>query len=187
MVAVNGLVQLLPVSLIYSGTSASIGANGLVTLTAVTSFDVVSVFSNDYDHYQINMTLTGVSGNAALVSRLLSGITAESTASSYTSIDVQTAATTYPSNGAVTGTSMPIASVYQTVYTSSQVFIGNPYKTNIPTSIKALTQEGVTNSTPFLDLQWGNHILWNRYDGIEFYSSGGETFSGTFSIYGMRK
>lgn len=187
MGAVNGLVQLLPVSLIYSGTSASIGANGLVTLTAVTSFDVVGVFNGDYDNYQINMTLTGVSGNAAIVSRLLSGVTSESTAQAYNYIDVQTTASTYSTSGALNDTYMPIGSVHQTVYTSSQVFICNPYKTNIPTSIKALTQEGVSNLTPYLDLRWGNHIFWNRYDGIEFYSTGGESFSGTCTIYGMRK
>ena len=46
-----GMVLLKPTSIAHSGTSASIGANGQVTFTAVTSLSLNGVFSADFDNF----------------------------------------------------------------------------------------------------------------------------------------
>lgn len=49
----GGMVLLKPTSIAYTGTSASIGANGSVEFTAVSSLSLNGVFSADYDNYMI--------------------------------------------------------------------------------------------------------------------------------------
>lgn len=59
----GGMVLLTPTSITHSGTSASVGANGQVTFTAVTSLSLNGVFSADFDNYLIvGFTSVSVSG-----------------------------------------------------------------------------------------------------------------------------
>ena len=51
----NGLVAMTPTSVSYSGTSASINANGSVVFSAVTEFNLNGVFTGDYDNYMVFM------------------------------------------------------------------------------------------------------------------------------------
>lgn len=49
----GGMVLLAPTSVDYSGTSASIGTNGSVEFTTVTSLSLNGVFSATYDNYMV--------------------------------------------------------------------------------------------------------------------------------------
>ena len=49
-----GLTQIIPTSVTVTGAggSATVGSNGLITFSAVTSFQLNGVFSSTYDHYK---------------------------------------------------------------------------------------------------------------------------------------
>jgi len=49
----GGMVLLTPTSIDYTGTSATVGTNGSVEFTAVSSLSLNGVFSADYDNYMI--------------------------------------------------------------------------------------------------------------------------------------
>ena len=47
----NGMELITPSSISYTGNSASIGANGVVTTSGTTSISLNDVFSSNYEHY----------------------------------------------------------------------------------------------------------------------------------------
>lgn len=69
MAAGDGLISMTPTSIAYSGTSASINADGGVDFTAVTSLSLNGVFTSGFDNYLV-VILTNPSTTAALRMRL---------------------------------------------------------------------------------------------------------------------
>jgi len=58
----NGLVVMTPSSIAYSGTSASINADGSVDFSAVTELRLNGVFTSDYDNYMVTWRGTTSTG-----------------------------------------------------------------------------------------------------------------------------
>lgn len=67
----NGLELITPTSINYTGTSASIGSNGVVTTTGTTSISLNGVFSASHDHYMVTFNwLSSTLGQTRLEMRL---------------------------------------------------------------------------------------------------------------------
>ena len=80
----NGLILLTPTSIAYTGTSATVSANGSVSFSAVSSLSLNGVFSADYDNYMMVMwSRFSVAGGEFLDFRLRASGTDNTTASSY--------------------------------------------------------------------------------------------------------
>ena len=92
--AINGLVVMTPSSIAYSGTSASINADGSVDFSAVTSLSLNGVFTSDYDNYMVVMGGTSITSPASIYWRLRASNSDNSTSSSYTFQDLQAYSTT---------------------------------------------------------------------------------------------
>jgi len=82
VVAAPGMVLVKPTSITHSGTSASLGANGQVTFTAVTELNINGCFTADFDTYVVSVRLNG--GNGQTQFRLRASGSDNSTANSYT-------------------------------------------------------------------------------------------------------
>lgn len=53
--AAPGMVLMKPTSIAHSGTSATLGANGQVTFSGVSTLNVNGVFTADFDNYIISL------------------------------------------------------------------------------------------------------------------------------------
>lgn len=182
----NGLFLLSPTSVAYSGTSASINANGSVSFTACDSVSLNGVFRAGYDNYQVVMWYeAATSSSGTLKCRMrLSGT--DNTSSTYTT-QYLSASTTTVSGFRQTTTS---AELNQFGYDPSLI-VGTFYAPFIaqPTVIRTVTQGmDSTVATPTIyDCAIG-HQQSVAYDGFSFLTGSGlATLTGRVSVYGMRK
>lgn len=173
----GGMVLLEPTSIAYTGTSASIGANGSVEFTACTSLSLNGVFTADYDNYNVIFTSPDTGGGMSL--RYRSSGT-DQTTSTYTHQNISANSTTL-SLSRVTTSSVQFTNIYATSLTIGvSAFIYGPY----------LAQPTAQRSTTIFAL--GNATIWDRastesssisFDG--FTLSSGLSCTGLVSVYGL--
>ena len=177
----NGLILLTPTSIVYTGTSASISANGSVSFSAVTALELRGVFSADYDNYTIVMWSSSTGSDIGVDAQLLSGTTPAS-GSNYTYQNLYANNTSIVA-GRLTTTSTRFA---QTSSTQRSGTVGNLYGPFLaqPTAIRTLSVSGLSNA--FLQDNASTHSLSTSYDGMKFVPTSG-SISGRVAVYGMRK
>jgi len=178
----NGLILLTPTSIAYTGTSATISANGSVSFSACTSLSLNGVFSADYDNYMV-VGQHAVASSQSILARLRVGGTDDTTANSYvhqywfangTSVSGARLTATYwvPSARGNTQTAGFVANIY------------GPYLAQ-PTAYRSVMADDYS-SAAVTDLG-GTHNQSTSYDGITFYGNAGQSMSGRIAVYGMRK
>jgi hypothetical protein len=176
----GGMVLVTPSSIAYSGTSASIGANGSVEFSAVTSLSLNGVFSADYDNYMI-VWRTGTSGTVSLRGRLRASGVDNATASSYTRQSITA------DGSSVTGARTTVdyaflGSNYNTVNQNGHTnFIYGPYLLQ-PTAYRTVTVQSYSGAE-LLDTA-GTHNQSTAYDGFTYYAFS-NTLTGSISVYGL--
>lgn len=175
-----GMVLLSPTSIAFSGTSASIGANGQVTFTAVTSLSLNGVFSATYDNYVISYRSSS-SINQNLRFRLRASGTDNSTANSYTGQFLE-------ADNTAIGASRASASLNTIAYiTTSQrsgllINMYGPYLAQ-PTAWRTVLA-GDASSAYILDYA-STHNQSTAYDGFSIYLDSGN-ITGALQVYGVR-
>jgi len=177
----NGLILLTPTSIAYTGTSASISANGSVEFSACTTVSLNGVFSADYDNYMIVMRWQQFVTDATTTFRLRNLGVDDSTANSYVRQYLQADSTTV---GAGRGTAN------LTWFTNSGIaqrngnvaYIYGPYLAQ-PTAGRTVGADSESNA--FLRDIAFTHNQSNSYDGFTWITS--NTFTGRIAVYGMRK
>ena len=185
--ATAGLTLLTPGSITNTGGTASIGANGTVTFSGVSSQSINNVFSTTYDSYFLTWTIDGSTTAQSLTMRVrVSG-------SDNSSADYNSAAWGGNSEVAspiifgntVGGTSFPIGAVKSgSEVNSGQMFIHNPFISTIRTTINA--------GYSFADTYYRNYQMASMmsvttsYTGVTFITASGN-ISGTVRIYGINK
>lgn len=180
----NGLHLITPTSISVTGTGASgtINAKGSVTFSSCTTVSFNGIFSADYDNYMIVMRSQGTTG-LDLLWRMRSAGTDNSTTSSYT---IQYA---YGNSTSITGgreiSNLPrIASVYDTQRDGAIIYVYGPYIAQ-PTALRAVAVSGYASGSIFEAS--GTHNQSTSYDGITLSVANPHTYSGLFSVYGLRK
>ncbi len=180
----NGLILLTPTSIAYTGTSASISANGSVSCTTVGSRSLNGVFSADYDNYMV--VIGGKTSNTydSLRVRFRASGT-DDTSNNYTSQFL------YAESTSVQGGRSTESNIYSTLFdptlNSGTVYhIYGPYLAQ-PTALRSVTC-AVGGVLQIYD-RAATHTLSSSYDGITFYPSQGTSrpFTGRIAVYGMRK
>ena len=183
--ATNGLVVMTPSSIAYSGTSASINADGSVDFSAVTSLSLNGVFTGDYDNYMIVMRyyVSSGTGNPELVARLrVSG--QDASGSNYTRQYIYSAST------AVSGLRTSSATVAGIGYTSSSqrsgeiVYVYGPHLAQ-PTAFRNNNVSGETNAA-LADFA-STHSLSTSYTGITIFGLNPVELSGLVSVFGFNQ
>jgi hypothetical protein len=178
----GGMVLLTPTSIAYTGTSASIGANGSVTFSACSSLSLNGVFSADYDNYMIVFRYkTSASGGWYWRLRL-SGAD-NSTANSYTDQQLRANSTT------VSGTRGANAESYlangDNTYDAGFIhYIYGPHLAQ-PTAGRTITIDPASGA--YIQDSAHTHNQSTAYDGFTYVPWGvaGITASGLVSVYGL--
>lgn len=181
MSVLDGLVLLKPTSIAFSGTSATVGANGSVSFTACTSLSLNGVFTSDYDNYMVVIRSLG-SGFAGAQMRLRSsGV--DASGSNYT-IQVLV-----PSGSLVFGArdvSQPQANfhaVSNTQRSGGVAFLYGPFLAQ-PTAVRNVNVCGNLNAEIY-DYA-STHSLSTSYDGFSLIVSGSQNMTGMLCVYGLR-
>jgi hypothetical protein len=179
--AAPGMVLMNPTSIAYSGTSATLGANGQVTFSAVTSLSLNGCFTADFDNYVMAVCAEATSGNDIFFRLRTSG--SDATGSNYVRQVLQANSTTIT---AFRESSQAYATLVNFGDSGSenggQVFFYGPYLSQ-PTAFRSVT----VRNTPILFDVAATHSLSTSYDGFTFYAQNpAVNFTGACAVYGIR-
>lgn len=180
--AAPGMVLLTPTSITHTGTSASVGANGQVTFTAVSNLSINGVFSADFDNYVVSIEGTG-STSVSTYYRWRAAGTDNSTANSY--VDQRILA----DGSSITGTRFSAANFGQSPFEPRNTqragatwHIYNPFLA-VPTVNRVLSISDYLGAQIYDTA--GTHNQSASYDGFTLITSTG-SITGTLQVYGVR-
>ena len=179
----GGMVLLTPTSIAYTGTSATIGANGSVEFTAVSSLSLNGVFSADYDNYMISVWHED-SASEALNARLRSS-GSDASATNYVWQNLRSDG--YPTVDAVrlsTQSEYRIGSTFSNLRSGLVCCIYGPFLAQ-PTAFRSqgVEADSSVDNVRIYDTA-GTHSLSTSYDGLSLICVSGN-FTGLFSVYGL--
>jgi hypothetical protein len=173
----NGLVVMTPSSIAYSGTSASINADGSVVFSACSSLSLNGVFTSDYDNYMIVSRQTGSTFIDINYRMLLAGIDSNT---GYTSQGL------FVSSTSVTATRYSIS--YVSVTSSERrdgttIYLFGPALAQ-PTALRSLNAYG-RDGGRIVDYA-ATHSVSTAYDGLYLATSSG-TMTGLVTVFGFNQ
>jgi hypothetical protein len=176
-----GMVLVKPTSISHSGTSATLGANGQVTFTAVTSLSINGVFTADFDNYIMHIATSVGGDNFGYLMRLrAAGSDASGSNYAYQLIDADN--TSVSANRTTASTSFRINQMQTAARTAGTLMIYGPFLAQ-PTATRT-TDVSAASGAYLIDIA-GTHSLSTSYDGMTiFTSSAGST--GVLAVYGIR-
>ena len=177
----NGLVVMTPSSISYSGTSASINADGSVVFSACTLLGLNGVFTSDYDNYMVAMRHTQDAGASNFYGRFRVGGADNTTASSYTSQELNAYGTTLNANrGSYDFGYFPTSS---DTPSASTIYFFGPHLTQ-PTAWRQVTANGYLSAAIFDTA--GTHNQSTSYDGFSFATSP-RSIWGLLTVFGFNQ
>jgi hypothetical protein len=177
MAAGDGLVSMTPTSIAYSGTSATINADGGVDFTAVTELNLNGVFTSDYDNYLFVTRLTGTGAQALGIKLRVSGT--DTTDSNYARQYLQASGASTLA-GRQTGVSLINLLPFNTFTTGQHLHIYGP-------ALAQATAGRVVNtlSGDLADYAW-THSTATAYDGLSLFVTGGSV-TGNIHVFGYEE
>lgn len=180
MAAGDGLISMTPTSIAYSGTSASINADGGVDFSAVTSLSLNGVFTGDYDNYLVVMRVVAVSVDYGYGFRLRAAGTDNNTASSYVtqSLDANGASR---SGSRITNDEANIANA-ATGGSGTHFHFYGPALTQ-PTAIRSVNMSAYLGA--FMKDYAMTHNQSVSYDGFSFF--GANAITGNVHVFGYEE
>ena len=180
----GGMVLLTPTSIAYTGTSASIGTNGSVEFTAVSSLSLNGVFDATYDNYMIVLkSLYSTTGGDFIDFRLRASGTDNTTASSYVTQYLDANSTTV-SGARVTSNLGYFGYARGTaggLIGGETGYVYGPYLAQ-PTAWRVVDTSPLSDA--FIRDTAGTHNQSASYDGATF-SVASNSISGSLSVYGL--
>lgn len=180
VVAAPGMVLMKPTSITHSGTSASLGANGQVTFSAVTSLSLNGCFTGDFDNYVLSIRASAATGNQIVRGRLRSA-GSDASGSDYVRQEL------FVDNTTVEGSRATIDFFFagitrSTLRSGAWTQIYGPALAQ-PTAMRLVSSDAYLNAT--ISDYAGTHSLSTAYDGVTLYPSGSE-MTGAVQVYGLR-
>lgn len=179
-----GMVLLKPTSIAHSGTSASIGENGQVTFSAVTSLSLNGVFSADFDNYAISLRGQGSANGLSSTFQLRASGT-NATGSDYTRQRLEVDNTTVSGQRSTSQTSMFQPAIFYTSVVNQAGLWFNLYGPFLaqPTAARAVAVHAYAGAYIFETAF--THSLSTSYDGFTFAVTSGN-ITGALQVYGIR-
>jgi hypothetical protein len=176
--AAPGMVLMNPTSIAYSGTSATLGANGQVTFSAVTSLSLNGCFTADFDNYVISLRYVLSSLDYEIMYYMRASGT-DATGADYTSQRIFADGSSVSANRTSTGR---FGYVSATQRSGDTIYLYGPFLAQ-PTATRSINVAG-RSSAAIADLAT-THSLSTSYDGITLYPAAGN-FSGALTVMGVR-
>lgn len=177
-----GLVPVIPTNVYVSSGSASIASTGIITFTNVTAVSFAGAFGT-LERYRVDISGYSGPGNYLNLRGATSG-TGNSAAAYYEG-------GLYRQGGAVGiwtnqsgATTMQVGYIPGSEWWNSTVEVMNPNNNNAPCFINRAFYMGGAGTTVISD---GKFNGTGVFDGLQFFSSSGGTFSGTIRIFAFRK
>lgn len=181
MAAGDGLISMAPTSIEFSGTSATVNADGGVDFSGITSLSLNNIFSSNYENYLL--VIKGPSSaNTGVNFRYRSSGTDNSTASSYASQYIGATGTTVNGNRQ-TGDAGYAFTNSDTANAGYHIYFYAPYLTR-PTLSRSVSSYG--NNGARLEDWVNGHNQNVSYDGITFYTAGA-TLTGNVHVFGYEE
>lgn len=177
-----GIVLLKPTSINHAGTSASIGTNGQITFTAVTSLSLNGVFSTKYENYMINIRHSLDIDSQGINARLRSSGT-DATGADYTWQYLLANGNSLSANRLTSQTFFVVGNSSTTFRSGDTSYIYGPFLAQ-PTATRHINAWGYNNVA--LQDDTGTHSLSTSYDGITLYPAASRAMTGAVQVYGMR-
>ena len=179
-----GMVLVSPTSITHSGTSATLGANGQVTFTAVTSLSLNGVFSADFDTYFISIRTVGSSSDNNFDMRLRASGSDNSTASSYTSQRISAGSTTITAGRNTTTAFAPFFQMSDTARSGLSFHLYGPFLAQ-PTAGRVVHVSGYLSA--YIQEMAFTHNQSTSYDGLTILRQDAtQSMSGAVQVYGIR-
>lgn len=185
VVAAPGMVLMKPTSIAHSGTSATLGANGQVTFSAVTSLSLNGVFSADFDNYVVAVSFVPSTAlGTGLEIQLASGGTA-ATGTDYTYQRLRALSTTVDATRTTSATSINVGSggPSTSIPSATHIAIYGPALAQ-PTATRNVSV--TSNSDAGIYDFAGTHSLSTSYDGFKLFPSFAYSITGKLAVYGVR-
>ena len=180
----NGLVVMTPTSIAYSGTSASINANGSVTFSACATLSLNGVFTGDYDNYMVSIRHLG-SANDALNARLRSS-GSDASATNYVWEILRADGVTVDGSRFSTQSEFRIGSIIDNLRSGLVCNLFGPYLAQ-PTAFRSVSAEPDTPSdNARIYDNAGTHSLSTSYDGLSLICGAGN-FTGLLTVFGFNQ
>ena len=184
----GGIVLLTPTSISYSGTGASISANGSVDFTSCTSLSLNGVFSADYENYMIVAGQIQTTGDNNVVFQLRQAGVDSGGSGSYITQTLSTNNTSIYATRTSTSDFLDytfrgwFASGSSTLQGGVTAFFYRPYLAQ-RTAFRTMTASPYNN----IFESSGTHQLTSQYDGISFFDAFGASnfMSGNVAVYGL--
>jgi hypothetical protein len=176
-----GMVLVKPTSITHSGTSATVGANGQVTFTAITSLSLNGVFSADFDNYMVSICGIIATSGAAINARYRSSGT-DASGSNYARQLMEVADTIVTANRSTGQTSHPFMGMNNASQQGAYVMIYGPYLAQ-PTAYRNVGVHSFSGA--YMQEYAGTHSLSTSYDGFTIFP-GSNNITGALQVYGVR-
>lgn len=177
-----GMVLLSPTSITHSGTSASIGANGQVTFTAVTSLSLNGVFTEDFNNYTIYISGTSTLSGRTLRFSMRSSGSDDSTSNSYVTQRLSATSTTVNSARETQSTFFELANFDDEQRTGYLINFYGPFLAQ-ETSARGIAAGG--DGGAVINDYAATHNVSTSYDGFTFVPST-DSVTGALQVYGLR-
>lgn len=175
-----GMVLLKPTSIAHAGTSASIGANGQVTFTAVTSLSLNGVFSATYDNYVVSLRHNGSADTGIALRMRASGT--DATGNNYT-FQLLSADGTAVSASRTSSTNLGVIGIVSIAQRGGDVsYVYGPFLAQ-PTAVRTVSARSVIDAAIY-DYAT-THSLSTSYDGFTAFPASGN-MTGALQVYGLR-
>ena len=180
--AAPGMVLVSPTSIAYSGTSATLGANGQVTFSAVTSLSLNGCFTADFDNYVISVRHNTAAANPDVNVRWrASG--SDASGSDYSHQFLVADSTSVFASRSTSQSSARLFSSSSTLRSGHVIYVYGPYLSQ-PTATRNISSVAENNARIY-DLVT-THSLSTSYDGWSISSLSSSSISGAIQVYGVR-
>ena len=181
MAAGDGLISMTPTSIAYSGTSASINADGGVDFSAVTSLSFTNVFTTAYDNYLI--VINSIASAGVNIGMRMRGSGADDAGTNYT-YQVLNASTSVSGARSTSQTRINVHATYGVQSAGSHVHVYGPRLVQ-PTAVRSVSAPDY-NSAYITDAA-GTHNQTVGYDGFTLFTGSAITFTGTVHVFGYEE
>lgn len=172
-----------PTGIANTGGSASIGTNGQVTFSGVTSLSLNGVFSADFDNYVISFQALGVSvGSNPTVGLRYRTSGSDASGTDYTWQNLRANSTTVNGNRYTSQTYVGIGDITDDSHNGFVAHLYGPALAQ-PTASRSVLAWGLNNAT--IDDKAGTHSLSTSYDGFTIFV-GVSSMTGYLQVYGLR-
>jgi hypothetical protein len=175
-----GMVLVKPTSITHSGTSATLGANGQVTFSAVTSLSLNGVFTADFDNYM--MVIRGIASTLTNIPYRLRASGSDASGNNYTTQRLS-AENTSIEGTRTTATNAATSTLNSTSENSGFImYFYGPFLAQ-STATRTVSARGTSGAAIFDNAS--THSLSTSYDGFSLLPDLAN-LTGALQVYGLR-